>query len=107
VKYLRAFKQDFAALFYFFLSLWSGLDEAIAERMVRRADPADGRRTVWECRDCRKICRLKSDMSRHIEGAHLAHLHPGIPCPHCAKVSKTRNALRNHIYSAHNLKYIS
>ena len=91
--------------YYFLLiDLLAGLDAAIAEKMVRAADPVDGR-TLWECRDCGKACRLKSDMSRHIEGSHLAHLHPGIPCPYCAKVSKTRNALRNHIYSAHNLKY--
>ena len=97
-------------LYYYYLFVCKpGLDAAIAEKMERAAIDGDASglllRTVWRCRDCGKTCRLKSDMSRHIEAAHLGDIHPGITCPHCGKVSKTRNALRNHIYSAHNLKY--
>ena len=76
------------------------LDAAISE-LIAAVLQEDGTR-LWSCVVCGKTGR-KNDVIRHVEALHLDH--PGITCPHCGKVSKTRNALRNHIYSAHNLKY--
>ena len=57
---------------------------------------------VWECITCGKIMAGKNDMSRHVESTHVQF--PGVCCHICGKHSKTRNALRNHIYAVHNDK---
>ena len=55
---------------------------------------------MWECLTCGKMMPGKNDMSRHVESTHIEF--PGVSCHLCGKHSKTRNALRNHIYAVHN-----
>jgi uncharacterized C2H2 Zn-finger protein len=77
------------------------LDAAIRGLIVTTLQ-GDGSTRLWTCVVCGKSGR-KNDVIRHVEAQHLAN-HPGIACPECGKVSKTRNALRNHVYSVHNNK---
>ena len=76
------------------------LDKLIGEHM-RRSVNIDGKKN-WECLSCGKCHTDRREIVRHVESAHIVF--PGVNCHLCGKHSKTRNALRNHIYTAHNLK---
>merc|ERR1719154_155060 len=76
------------------------LDLQISAMMTRTVDAFGSK--CWECLNCGKTCGGKNDMTRHVESNHIDL--PGISCHLCGKISKTRNALRNHIYSVHNVK---
>jgi len=69
---------------------------------LMRKTTNDVAQKVWECLSCGKIMSGKNDMSRHVESTHIEF--PGVCCHICGKHSKTRNALRNHIYAIHNDK---
>jgi len=77
------------------------LDSMIAQQMERIID-SNGTR-LWQCLVCPKSHVSRQEITRHIESSHIDF--PGIACHLCGKVCKTRNALRNHIYSVHNEKY--
>jgi uncharacterized C2H2 Zn-finger protein len=78
------------------------LDAAISS-LIAAVVQNDGTR-LWSCVVCGKTGR-KNDVIRHVEALHLNH--PGIACPECGKISKTRNSLRNHVYSVHKRNYTS
>eukprot|EP00092_Neocalanus_flemingeri_P086558 GFUD01109110.1.p1 GENE.GFUD01109110.1~~GFUD01109110.1.p1 ORF type:complete len:101 (+),score=10.85 GFUD01109110.1:319-621(+) len=76
------------------------LDQQISDMMRKTVDTFGGK--CWECLNCGKTCGGKNDIARHVESTHIDF--PGISCHFCGKISKTRNALRNHIYTVHNVK---
>ena len=76
------------------------LDQQISAMMRKTVDEFGSK--CWECLNCGKTCIGKNDIARHVESTHIES--PGISCHLCEKVSKTRNALRNHVYSVHNVK---
>ena len=55
---------------------------------------------LWHCICCGKSSRVKTNIVEHIEAVHLET--PGYSCDICAKICKTRNALRSHKYRDHN-----
>ena len=76
------------------------LDDQISAMMRKSVDQFGAK--CWECLNCGKTCVGKNDIARHVESTHIDS--PGISCHLCGKISKTRNALRNHVYSVHNVK---
>ena len=76
------------------------LDDQVSAMMRKTVDQFGAK--CWECLNCGKTCVGKNDIARHVESTHIDS--PGISCHLCGKISKTRNALRNHVYSVHNVK---
>jgi len=72
------------------------LDNLIAQSMSLNVDELGSR--LWTCHVCRKTNKDKQDMKRHMEKHFPGFEHP---CPHCDKLSKSRDALRKHISSYH------
>ena len=48
----------------------------------------------WQCLECGKTSRVKTNIYEHIESLHTDS--PGYQCPLCLKYCKSRNALRAH-----------
>ena len=76
-----------------YLDIFAALDEQISSMMTKVEN-------VWRCNVCGKTFKTYSEMSRHIEGAHIEN-HPGITCDICGELKKNRNALRQHKATKH------
>ena len=61
--------------------------------MMFRIELESGKK-YWKCSQCGKQAFSKTDITRHIEAAHLDH--PGFACDICEETIRTRNALRQH-----------
>jgi len=48
----------------------------------------------WQCNDCFKTSKVKTNIFEHIEAAHVES--PGYECEICYKVYRTRNSFRKH-----------
>jgi len=58
----------------------------------------------WQCNDCFKTSRVKTNILEHIEATHVES--PGYNCEICYKFYKNRHSLRNHRNSKHkDIKY--
>jgi len=58
----------------------------------------------WQCNDCGKTSRVKTNILEHIEATHVET--PGYNCDICMKFYKNRHSLRNHRNSKHkDMKY--
>jgi len=53
----------------------------------------------WQCNDCFKTSRVKTNILEHIEATHVDS--PGYNCNICMKFYKNRHSLRNHKNSKH------
>ena len=53
----------------------------------------------WQCHDCYKTSKEKTNIYYHIEANHVDS--PGYQCDVCYKICSTSNALRTHIYVKH------
>ena len=56
----------------------------------------------WCCNACGQESFAKTDISRHVEAAHIAN-HPGYECSYCGTLAKSKNALRMHISRNHKM----
>eukprot|EP00092_Neocalanus_flemingeri_P030629 GFUD01033257.1.p1 GENE.GFUD01033257.1~~GFUD01033257.1.p1 ORF type:complete len:384 (+),score=84.19 GFUD01033257.1:22-1152(+) len=64
------------------------LESIILSKMAKNADGD------WQCTDCFKVSKVKTNIFEHIEANHVES--PGYQCELCYKFCRTRNALRNH-----------
>ena len=71
----------------------SDLESVILSKICRNADDD------WQCNDCYKISKWKTNIVEHIEATHVES--PGYLCDVCNKFCRTRNALRKHKYVNH------
>ena len=69
------------------------LESVILSKMCRNADGD------WQCNDCFKTSKWKTNIVEHIEATHVES--PGYQCEVCNKFCRTRNALRKHKYVNH------
>merc|ERR1711915_291018 len=59
----------------------------------------------WQCCDCYKTSRVKTNILEHIEASHVET--PGYNCDICFKYYKNRHSLRNHRNLKHkDMKYV-
>jgi len=72
------------------------LDMAIHSKMRKTEEG------FWQCCDCLKTSKVKTNIYEHIEASHVES--PGYSCDICSKFCRTRNALRNHRNLRHKLK---
>ena len=72
------------------------LDMAIHSKMRKTEEG------FWQCCDCLKTSKVKTNIYEHIEASHVES--PGYSCDICSKFCRTRNALRNHRSLRHKLK---
>ena len=79
--------------------IYSELDDIILNNLVKSRNEVG--KTEWRCNLCGKKGLHKTTMMRHIE-THLEQAQ--LNCPHCDKVSRTREALRVHIRDYHKQK---
>jgi len=53
----------------------------------------------WQCNDCYKTSKVKTNIFEHIEAAHVES--PGYQCEICYKIYRTRSSFRKHKNVAH------
>jgi len=56
---------------------------------------------MWQCTECGKTSRYITNLKDHVEANHLEGL--TYSCPVCQKISKSRQSLRAHMKTMHNL----
>eukprot|EP00092_Neocalanus_flemingeri_P040222 GFUD01043811.1.p1 GENE.GFUD01043811.1~~GFUD01043811.1.p1 ORF type:complete len:336 (+),score=64.40 GFUD01043811.1:448-1455(+) len=66
----------------------TGLESLIQSKMSKNAEGE------WQCNDCYKTSKVKTNIFEHIEAAHVES--PGYECEICYKVYRTRNSFRKH-----------
>merc|ERR1712096_483791 len=69
------------------------LESVILSKMYKNIDGD------WQCNDCFKTSKVKTNIFEHIEATHVES--PGYQCDQCYKFCRTRNALRKHKYVNH------
>ena len=69
--------------------------EATDQLVIKNADN-------YECKSCGKTARKSSDMRRHVE-VHIEGL--SFECQTCSSTFRSRNALKYHKSSMHNIKH--
>jgi len=69
------------------------LESVILSKMYKNIDGD------WQCNDCLKTSKVKTNIFEHIEATHVES--PGYQCDQCYKFCRTRNALRKHKYVNH------
>jgi len=68
--------------------LFSDLESLIASKMIKNAEGD------WQCKDCYKTSKVKTNIFEHIEAAHVES--PGYQCEICYKIYRTRSSFRKH-----------
>ena len=66
----------------------SDLESLIASKMMKNSEGD------WQCKDCYKTSKVKTNIFEHIEAAHVES--PGYQCEICYKIYRTRSSFRKH-----------
>ena len=75
--------------------------ESVVESFMRKADSELG--LVWECTQCGKTSKKKSNIKEHVEANHIQGLQ--IQCPMCQRIFKSRASLRIHNFNVHRVQH--
>ena len=75
------------------------IDDLVASYMQKITD--ENHVHMWQCIECGKTSRYITNLKDHVEANHLEGL--TFRCPECQKVSKSRQSLRAHMKTIHNL----
>jgi len=70
------------------LSGAADLESLIASKMMKNSEGD------WQCKDCYKTSKVKTNIFEHIEAAHVES--PGYQCEICYKIYRTRSSFRKH-----------
>jgi len=66
----------------------AGLESVIQAKMSKNSEGE------WQCNDCFKTSKVKTNIFEHIEAAHVES--PGYQCEICYKIYRTRSSFRKH-----------
>jgi len=75
------------------------IDDLVASYMQKITD--ENHVHMWQCIECGKTSRYITNLKDHVEANHLEGL--TFRCPECQKASKSRQSLRAHMKTIHNL----
>jgi len=73
--------------------------ESVVESYMRKTEDENG--LLWQCIQCGKTGKKKSNIKEHVEANHIEGLQ--LECPLCCKVFKSRASLRIHNLNVHRL----
>ena len=73
--------------------------ESVVESYMRKTEDENG--LLWQCIQCGKTGKKKSNIKEHVEANHIEGLQ--LECPLCFKVFKSRASLRIHNLNVHRL----
>jgi len=59
---------------------------------------------AWSCVDCDYLRMNRGDVANHVESKHIEFA--GVACDYCGHYTKTRKALKMHMFRAHKDKRI-
>ena len=89
----------FLEILQYLFELFVDVDALLASFMQKITD--ENQVQVWQCMQCGKTSRYITNMKDHVEAKHLEGL--SYSCPECHKPSKSKQSLRAHMKTAHNL----
>jgi len=75
--------------------------ETVVESFMRKMDNELG--SVWQCTQCGKSGKKKSNIKEHVEANHIQGLQ--IECPICQRIFKSRASLRIHNFNVHRVHH--